>query len=107
MDSPEIRAAYADSLLSIVWYLVAEGRLDSVNDSHIEDLAALLEDESDAVRERVAAVLGHLGPRAARAVPALEDALRRVEAMRRALPILPQADSAQTIKQALRRISGK
>ncbi|HIC82365.1 MAG TPA: hypothetical protein EYH07_17975 [Kiloniellaceae bacterium] len=107
VDSPEIRVAYAQSLGMVIRYLSAEGKLETIDDSHIDDLAELLEDESDALRGVVAGALGHLGPRAARAVPALEEALRKVEAMRQALPILPQADSAYTIKQALRKITAE
>ncbi len=105
VSSSEIRIAYAESLRMVIRYLAGEGRLESIDDSHIDEMAELLEDESDALRGVVAGALGHLGPRAARAVPALEEALRKVDAMRRALPIQPQADSRQSVKWALRKIT--
>ncbi len=72
-----------------------------VDDGTVADLVSLLDSPNDAVRAWVAAALGHLGPRARTAAPAL-------------LKLLPAADclwgevtSAGSIRAALERIGVK
>lgn len=51
---------------------------DAIDDQTIDEIAALLADKSDAVRYYAAISLGYVGHRAARALPALQAALRLV-----------------------------
>jgi hypothetical protein len=48
-----------------------------IDDATIDDISSLLDDESDQVRGRIAMVLAAIGPRAARAAPALNVAFVR------------------------------
>lgn len=67
----------------LIWYHFAEELafavkyLDTtqIDDGLIDQLSALLEQPDDAVRSDAARALGYLGPRAARALPALERSL--------------------------------
>lgn len=84
-------------------YYVAErlnkliGQLDpqSVDDKIVEDLVSLLAIPNDAIRFWVAAALGHLGPRARKAIPALEALLPDVDCL------MGSVTSASSIRIAL------
>jgi hypothetical protein len=52
---------------------------DSIDDTTIGEIAALLEDRDDTVRFWIAATLGKIGPRAKQTIPALESALKKIE----------------------------
>lgn len=79
-----------------------------VTDATIDHLAALLNDDNDAVRLEIAASLGWIGPKARRAVPALLRAADRIFAERRTWKvILGGMDSSAAIGVALERITGR
>lgn len=105
--SPIVRMTVSQDLQIVLNYLSDEGKLKNIDDSVVKDLAELLDDDNDVVRGAVAASLGWIGPRAAGAVPALQEALQRVDAEREALPIFPQVDSRLTIEETLEKITGK
>jgi hypothetical protein len=69
-----------------------------LGDRDVIALMALLRDSSDLVRDRAAVALGLIGPRALRAVPALQTALSEVECVR------ADQNSSSAIAVALRRI---
>ena len=74
VDAQE-RAHFADELAS---YLATNrSNIASMPGQLVDDIAALLSDNEDFVRMRIASVLGILGPRAERTVDALQSALRR------------------------------
>jgi hypothetical protein len=52
---------------------------DAIDDRTLSELAAMLEDRNDSVRFWIAASLGKIGPRARQTIPALENALKKVE----------------------------
>jgi|SRR5882724_7645556 len=70
----------------------------------IDALADLLRHSDEWVRIVAASSLGHVGPRASRAIPALESALRN-----EVIPLgtLPEMSAAGSISSALRDIRGK
>ena len=108
VSSPELRETMAKDLATVMLYLSGENKLQTAIDvSMIDRLAELLSDDSDAVRYWVAASLGTIGPRAVRAVPALEEALRRVEDYRRSYLVGPSSDSKQFVLMALEAITGE
>ena len=108
VSSPELRETMAKDLATVMLYLSGENKLQTaIDDSVIDRLAELLSDDSDAVRYWVAASLGTIGPRAVRAVPALEEALRRVEDYRRSYLVGPSSDSKQFVLMALEAITGE
>ncbi|MBV9884680.1 MAG: hypothetical protein JO276_16850 [Sphingomonadaceae bacterium] len=80
--------------------LVTDLRNDSsfIVEEDVMALADLLKDSSDLVRDRAAVALGLIGPRAARAVPALRTALDEVACVR------ADQNSSFAIAIALRRI---
>jgi hypothetical protein len=71
----------------------------------IDDIAGLLSDRDDSVRYWAAMALGQIGPPAGRAVPALERALREVEASTSAIVAAKTSESG--IRFAVRTITGK
>lgn len=77
---------------------------DQIDDKVIDDIATLLSDRDDSVRLWVALALGQLGPRANRAVPALERALQEAEAEDQANIKGPSLSSADGIRAALEKI---
>ena len=73
VTSPLVRRENAESLGWVFWYLAQEGKLQAVvSDSNIDALVDRLKDGIEAEDSQVALALGQLGPRASRAVPALE-----------------------------------
>lgn len=86
------------------------GRLkpEDVPDRLIDDVASLLTSSDDAVRYWAALALAQLGPRAERAVPTLEAALRdrECEGYPNEPRVVRSLTSADGIRTALRRISG-
>jgi HEAT repeat protein len=70
----------------------------AVSDADIELLADMLSDTDDAVRYWIAMALGYIGPRAQRAVPALEKALQEIQCVH------ASKTSAEAIRLALTRI---
>jgi hypothetical protein len=78
--------------------------VQSLDDEAIDDIAALLSDDDDGVRLWAAGALGLIGPRAKRAIPALERALKNAE-----LPpgaAVTGVWSGSAIQIALNRITG-
>ena len=73
-----------DRAAHLAEYIASRGPLDvsNVEAPVVDDMAELLEDNTDLVRFYAAASLGFLGPSARRAVPALEKALERREGER-------------------------
>jgi HEAT repeat protein len=59
--------------------LVAKMAHERVEEQLVQNLVECLSDKEDAVRYWIAVALGHLGPQARAAIPALEDALKQVE----------------------------
>lgn len=52
---------------------------DELDEKTITDIAVLLEDRDDSVRAWIAASLGVIGPKAKKAIPALEKALNKIK----------------------------
>ena len=75
---------------------------EQINDRMIDDLVGLLDDR--VIRAEIAGALGWLGPRAKRAVPALEKALEEEEAAERAMIVGPDVSTADGIRGALKMI---
>jgi HEAT repeat protein len=73
-----------DRAAHLAEYIASRGPLDvsNVEAPIVDDMAQLLEDNTDLVRFYAAASLGFLGPSARRAIPALEKALARREGER-------------------------
>jgi hypothetical protein len=73
-----------DRAAHLAEYIASRGALDvaSVEPPVVDDMAELLEDNTDLVRFYAAASLGFIGPSARRAIPALEKALERREGER-------------------------
>jgi hypothetical protein len=73
-----------DRAAHLAEYIASRGPLDvsNVEAPVVDDMAQLLEDNTDLVRFYAAASLGFLGPSARRAIPALEKALARREGER-------------------------
>ena len=100
-----------DRAAHLAEYIASRGPLDVANVEApvVDDMAALLEDNTDLVRFYAAASLGFLGPSARRAIPALEKALERREGERGIVSgqprVFPTAvSSAQAICAALTKI---
>jgi hypothetical protein len=75
---------------------------EQIDDKFIDDLAGLLGDR--VVRFWIAGSLGQLGPRAMRAVPALESALKEEEVAERAMSGVPSVSIGDAIRLALKKI---
>jgi hypothetical protein len=75
----------------------------------VDEIASLLNDNTDGVRFAAAMALEDIGPRAQRAVPALIRAMRRSDAILDSDPstVLPASYSGTAIRRALRKITGK
>jgi hypothetical protein len=73
-----------DRAANLAEYIASRGALDiaDVEPPVVDDMAELLEDNTDLVRFYAAASLGFLGPSARRAIPALEKALEQREGER-------------------------
>jgi len=105
----EKRQDVAEEIAKTAQYIsVDEAEGVRVTDATIDHLAALLNDNDDAVRLEIAASLGWIGPRAKRAVPALLRAADRIFAERRTWKvILGGVESSMAIGVALERITGR
>jgi hypothetical protein len=104
----EKRQDIADEIAKTAKYIsVDEAEGVSVTDATIDHLAALLNDDDDAVRSEIAASLGWIGPKARRAVPALLRAADRIFAERRTWKVVIGVDSSAAIGVALERITGR
>jgi hypothetical protein len=94
----------SESSFDLIHYVRA-GKKTPFTDAEIDNIASLLSDDDDAVRAWAAASLGMIGPRAKRAEPQLQMALRR-----RACPLHfePNKNMQQTsvnyIRSAMERI---
>lgn len=103
--SPRARYDAAQALAIRVRQMAEAGELERVDLATIDKIASLLSDSEDSVREWAALALGQFGPRAERAVPALELALARAEKIERQSSriVLPRT-SAASIRAAIGRI---
>lgn len=88
---------------------VAATNPDKIGDAQIDDIVGLLGDADDSVRYWAALALGQIGPRANRAVPALERALRdrECEGYPTEPHIVRSITSADGIRTALEKIGAK
>ena len=84
------------------------GKMNQIDDSAIDALVPLLDDDSDVVRGWAACAIGYFGPRARRSLPALQAAQdRRVEDINKErLVIAPAVDSLAFIEVAKKRVEG-
>lgn len=80
---------------------------NQITDKIVDNISSLLNAEDDAVRFWAALALGQLGPRATIAVPELERALKEAEARDRLSIVGPTLSSADGIRAALKRITGR
>lgn len=94
--SSNVRTQYAQDLVK-----VARRDPQRVDDKTIDDVAKLLSSNDDSVRYWAAGALGIFGPRATRAVPALEQALAEIKCS------MGSKTSESGIRLALERITGK
>ena len=74
-NSTAIRREYAYQLS----HMIAELPSDSIDNQTIIKLGALLEDQDDLIVGWTATSLGRIGPRAKHTIPALENALKKIE----------------------------
>lgn len=81
----------------------------AIRSAVVDDIASLLDDDDDGVRWGIALALKNIGPPAITAVPKLEKALRESDEKIAAdpSPVTPTVYSGQTIRQALKSITGK
>jgi hypothetical protein len=70
--SQTLRTKYAEQLSDSI----ETGDRQSITDADIDALARMMSDRDDSVRYWIATSLGYIGPRATRAIPQLEKALR-------------------------------
>ena len=88
----------------------AKESLETLDENSIDTIASLLSDNNVAVRASAAIALGDIGPSAMRAVPALENGLKRVDEGV-TIPIFgtigPSATVETEIRRALDKIRGK
>jgi len=91
------RTKFAHQLAAVV----LRANPSDVSAEDIRSLTLLLENKDDMVRYFVAAALGHLGPRANGAAPALKKALDRIKCR------TEEKNSESTIVPALQKIEGK
>jgi len=68
-----------EELVILLLATIRDGDLSQVDNSAIDDIARLLNDDNDPIRGQAAAALGYFGPRAAHTIPALRDALAHFE----------------------------
>ena len=95
--------------LHICFYDLYEVKaMNRVDDSVVDSLMGLLDDDDDFVRGYAAEGLGQFGLRAQKAVPALERALRRQSEVDKRLPYPVRfgTDSIDYIVPALKRVQG-
>lgn len=78
-----------------------------IGPGEIDAIARLLRSRNDSIRAWAAAALGDIGPRARRAIPALEKALREVPMLYAGSIMKPELDSSAAIVPALERIRGE
>lgn len=91
-------------LSEVIGHMEAKSR-NGLPPELIDDLCALLQDRSDAVRLYAAIALGNIGPRASPAIPALRDALKRAKVP--AGQLGPDLGSDAAIPIAIDKIQGK
>lgn len=94
-NDPDAGSRY-EAMRRVVFYLRHDNSRTTEGD--VMALARLLKDSNDLVRDRAAVALGLIGPKASRAVPALQAALSEVECVR------AEQNSRFAIAIALRRI---
>jgi HEAT repeat protein len=104
--SIDIRMDIAQQLSTLIGHLDHSDLL-SLDSSVIDDIASLLTDRYDGVRMWAAAALGQIGAPAARAIPALERALKESEPVPGSGVIGPDLSSDMAIRPALQKITGK
>jgi hypothetical protein len=78
-----------------------------ITDQDIDSISSLLQNSDDVVRFNAARALGYIGPKARRAVPALEVALKRVLAERAGISTWSGSTSQDEICPALKKITGR
>jgi hypothetical protein len=83
------------------------GTLNKIGDSVIDRLIDLLDCDDDGIRSGAALSLGWFGPRATRAIPALDRAYVRIEKEISKQFVIPASASDAAIVAALERITGK
>lgn len=76
-----------------------------VSDKLIDDIANLLSDEVDAIKSYAATGLGSIGPKARRAIPALERALKLAQPATGSEIIGPSLGLDEAFRAAIARIS--
>jgi HEAT repeats len=104
--SIDIRMDIAQQLSTLIGHLDHSDLL-SLDSSVIDDIASLLTDRYDGVRMWAAAALGQIGAPAARAIPALERALKESEPVPGSVVFGTGLRSDMAIRPALQKITGK
>jgi len=96
------RANLAEKLAN----LIREVNPNKIRDAEIDEISDLLGDSFDPVRMWCAFALGNIGPRALRAIPALQNALKSPIPVTPSFFAQPTMDSSMAIQTALRKIRG-
>lgn len=100
--SADARQDAAGALFADVRRYKREGILQAVSDAAIAEIASLLDyDETSALACRMLAEFGH---RATSAIPAIEEAIARMEALERRPARVPSPRSSPLMRQQLARI---
>jgi HEAT repeat protein len=90
------------NLAQEVSYIIRDLKQEAdIHEVVIDNIAALLGDPDHVVRSYAARALGYMGPKAIRAVPALEKALKEIEDIQESLVFGPSTSSASSIRRAL------
>jgi hypothetical protein len=98
------RASAAGEVARILAEL-SSAEVDLLPDKLIDDIAGLLVDENDVVKYYAASGLGSMGQRAARAIPALEQAWTRAQPIAGSEMIGPSLGLTEVFRAAISRIS--
>ena len=107
VESPEGRMTRAEDFAMVIHYLSDEDKLqDAIDDAKIDALVDLLKDDIEAEDFSVAGALGLIGPRAARAGPALQAAHATACAKVQAMQFSSGIHDVDAFELALERITG-
>lgn len=80
---------------------------ERIQPSDVDAIAALLGEDNIFVRYHAASTLGAIGPRALRAIPALEAAISRIEEEEKEMLVRPAVSGRYPMYSAIHRISGR
>ena len=96
-----------DKHAQMLFRSVSHMEVSVITDQEIDLISSLLQDNNDVVRFNAARALGYIGPKARRAVPALETALKKVKSELADKRIWTGTSSEFEICPALKKITGR